>query len=132
MPEWEKELTASDAQQDTNGSKMPFLRFTKGNRTENHTTWFRNNFFGNLNWINRGNVEEAAILVNVVIGGQNMGQREMRLDHKPARAINHSAPTTHLHYDHQTRAELEALPNPVGRTVRMLRSPTNDYTFVVV
>ena len=37
---WKKKLTRSDAQQETQGAKMPFLRFTKANLQVDHAIFF--------------------------------------------------------------------------------------------
>jgi hypothetical protein len=110
--QWHKILTDSDAQQDTLGAKMPFLRFTKENIFDDHRTWFREVFFANLRWIpnkdkDGRDYEEASINVHVIILKNDIGVRQMHLDHKPHRANNHGAPTTHLHYDEKTRRALE-------------------------
>lgn len=110
---WSKKLTKSDAQQDTMGAKMPFLRFTKQKIPYNHKTWFRNEFFGKLTWkqsVSRFGkpIEEVKVPFHVVILGKDLGTREMLVDHAPSRAENHSAPTTHLHYDNVTRQALES------------------------
>ncbi len=113
MMKWEKELTQSDAQRETEGAKMPFLRFTKGDAKHDHTTWFRDVFFASLDWTpdtsKQGrDIEEARISIKVKILGENLGLLLMRLDHDPMRADNHNAPTTHLHYDNKTRGVLES------------------------
>ena len=110
---WKKPLSMTDAQQETQGGKMPFLRFTKQDLAIDYTTWFRNVFFSNLEWepatsIKGHPTEEAWISIRVNILGADKGERSMRLDHDPERARNHGAPTTHLHYDEQTRLELES------------------------
>ena len=122
---WEKQLSKSDAQQPTKGSKMPFLRLTRGDTGVNHITWFRKNFFAGLNWqpgtSQRGRpVEEATVNIRCVILGVDHGIRQMRLDHDANRANSHSAPATHLHYDHHTRAILEA-GNFTEHTVRLMQ-----------
>ena len=110
---WSKVLTESDAQQETNGSRMPFLRFTKQGLPHNHRTWFRQEFFADLAWKSgfsaRGlPTETAAVKIRVVIQGDDFGVRTMRVDHRLSRAGNNSAPTTHLHYDDKTRLALES------------------------
>lgn len=110
---WRKRLTKSDAQQETRGAKMPFLRLTKGGISEDHTTWFREEFFEDAGWkrdISRDghSIEVAQIKIHVVLVDNDLGERTMRIDHDPARAGNHKAPTTHLHYDAKTRQALEA------------------------
>lgn len=119
--EWSKVLTDSDAQQDTRGAKMPFLRFTKEGGPYDHTTWFHDVFFADAVWVQgmsqKGHpVEKATIQVHVVVLGNDLGVRTMELDHDPLRAQNHSAPTTHIHYDAVTRRALESM-TPTGHTV---------------
>ena len=92
---------------------MPFLRFTKGDSPHDHGNWFRSVFFGDLNW-RKGTspqglpMERAEIRLRVTISGTEIGHRRMRLDHIPGRAMNNSAPTTHLHYDRKTRQTLKS------------------------
>lgn len=122
---WTKKLTRSDAQQRTQGSKMPFLRFVKGSVSHDHTKWFRNVFFDGLNWnpaksVKGNQIEAASVDVKVEILGNDLGVRKMRLDHDPSRAANHRAPTTHLHYDTKTRSLLESM-KLAGRTVEVVR-----------
>ncbi len=131
---WSKQLTDSDAQQDTEGSKMPFLRFTQGSITEDYKTWFRSVFFANIAWSpatsrNGHRIEKAQINIHVVILGQDKGIRTMSIDHDPARAANHSAPTTHLHYDNVTRRELES-QNLSARSV-VVKNENGVYSLVV-
>ena len=122
MHAWSKVLTKSDAQEETSGAKMPFLRFTKEKNSFDHTTWFRDVFFKKAPWEHsdseRLNKEEAKIPVYVVILGNEKGERWMKLDHVPSRAKNNGAPTTHLHYDDDTKRELEMLELS-GHTVEM-------------
>jgi hypothetical protein len=131
---WHKELTDSDAQQDTQGAKMPFLRFTQSGHDIDHTTWFREVFFADAAWkpgISRQgqNIEETEVDVHVVILGRDLGQRLLHIDHNPARAKNHNAPTTHLHYDNATRSVLEA-QNLTGYTVTVEKA-NGAYSLVV-
>ena len=132
---WSKRLTDSDAQQDTEGGKMPFLRFTKEGTNHDHRTWFRDVFFADAEWTPSTSqrarpIEEAKVDVRVVILGDDLGIRRMRLDHDPARAENHSAPTTHLHYDNKTRTVLESM-NLTGRVVVVERADDGEYSLEV-
>lgn len=109
---WRKTLSRSDAQQDTLGAKMPFLRFTKGSIAGDHTTWFRDEFFSDCVWAadtsKQGHpIEVTKIKIHVKLGRNDLGERTMRVDHDPARKGNHKAPTTHLHFDTKTRQALE-------------------------
>ncbi len=131
---WSKSLTDSDAQQDTSGAKMPFLRFTKEKSPNDHRTWFRRVFFANAAWTNSTSrqgrpTEITDIDIHVVILGKDLGFRKMRVDHDPSRSDNHGAPTTHLHYDSVTRQELES-SNLTGNTV-VVTSDAGNYSLVV-
>lgn len=100
---WTKlRLTRSEALLPTRGSLMPFLRFTKERYSFDHTTWFRNTLFASAPWrrvpASRAR-ERATIDVDVTILGHRLGVRNLTIDYDPDRAINHSAPTVHLHYD---------------------------------
>jgi hypothetical protein len=134
--QWRKKLSMSDAQQKTRGARMPFLRFTKGNlKDENQRTWFREVLFSNPPWTQdvspKGEqIETAEIRVNVSIAGENLGIQTMRLDHCIARAGNHNAPTTHLHYDDTTRRKLESV-NLAGHIAFFEHSDSGEYSFRV-
>jgi len=131
---WKKSLTDSDAQQETLGAKMPFLRFTRANLSINHTTWFREVFFADLQWrpetSRQGRpIEVTQIDIQVKILGEDLGVRQMRIDHDPARALNNNAPTTHLHYDNKTRLTLESM-SLTGHTVSVVNED-GKYSLVV-
>jgi hypothetical protein len=68
--QWWKQLSLSDARQETGGGFMPF-RFTSENCPGNFVTWFREVFFSDLEWgytIQRGRrIEEAQIGIFVII-----------------------------------------------------------------
>lgn len=133
---WRKRMTRSDAQQPTRGAKMPFLRFTKGNFVnEDHATFFRGDFFSDAPWSpaksKQGrSVEEATISIHVIIGGQDLGIRRMRLSYDPLRVDHHSAPTTHLLYDPTTKRALESA-NMAGRPVRVWRDSQGKYHMTI-
>ena len=130
---WSKKLTLSDAQQETTGAKMPFLRFTKGTTQENHRKWFRETFFGDAIWspdTGKGaKFEKTVVKMRVILEGKDVGIRSMRVDHNPDRSGNNSAPTTHLHYDNKTRSELEST-NLAGHKV-VVKYEDGEYSFEV-
>lgn len=133
---WRKKLTKSDAQEDTKGARMPFLRFTKGSIGEDHTTWFRNVFFDDLNWKSGysgsgHHKEKAKVKVHVKLPGNDLGIRAMTLDHDPARAGNHRAPTTHLFYDDTTKQALESACL-AGHSVVVERDDSGNYSLTVL
>lgn len=128
-------MTKSDAQVKTAGALMPFLRFTRSNTPHDHRTWFRAVFFEHLDWQRSTSrqglpMEETRVKMHVTIGDTELGVRAMRLDHIPARALNHSAPTTHLHYDRKTRQMLES-KNYAGREIVVTRYSGGEYALEV-
>ena len=131
--QWSKKLTLSDAQQETMGAKMPFLRFTKGRLPHNHRKWFREVFFADAVWSTDTArvvlVEKTVVKMRVTIAGEELGVRSIRIDHSPSRAGNHSAPTTHLHYDTKTRTALEST-NLAGHKV-VVKYEDGEYSLEV-
>ena len=110
---------------------MRFLRLTKAGMPHDHKTWFRAAFFAALQWIpGRRTSEEAPVDIDVTILGRHLGTRTMRLTHEPHRARNHSAPTTHLHFDHITRQALES-QDLTGHPVELLRDRLGRYHLTV-
>lgn len=135
IPVWRKRMNQSEAMRQTRGAPMPFLRFTRGNLHEDHATFFRETLFGDAPWrrttSRQGHaVEEAFIGVHVIIDGRDLGTRRMQLNHDPQRAINHSAPTTHLLYDDATRQVLEST-DMTGRPARVWRDSQGDYHMTI-
>lgn len=131
---WSKSLTESDAQQEGGSRNMP-LRLTKSELDGDHKTWFRQVFFSNANWkadiSSRGRqIELAEVEFSVSILGEDKGMRRMLLDHDPLRAEKHSAPTTHLHYDEQTRDDLEGT-NLAGCDVVLHRDEGGQFFFII-
>lgn len=125
MKIWSKILTRSDAQQKTRGSKMPFLRLTKG-KVIKDDNWFKDYFFEPLNWVDRGSISEATSKFDIYILGTFIATRELKLNHKTVRSMNHSAPRTHLLYDDFVRNHLEQV-NLVGKVVRIIQKPEKNY-----
>lgn len=127
MHSWQKVLTRSDAQVETEGSKMPFLRFTKGGKASH--SWFRDKLFGDAKWRSKGDFELATIQITVIFLGKDLGKRTVELDYNPSRLENHAAPPMHLHYDNATLREFEAT-DASGKNVEV----TNDngqYTMTI-
>jgi len=130
---WSKVLTRSDARQETKGSKMPF-RFTSGSPRRDQKKWFRYEFFSGLDWVpaksKKGHsIEKAKVKMHVIIEGNDLGTRTMELDYTPIRTGNHSAPTTHLHYDNMTRTLLEKT-NLAGHKV-VVKRENEEFSFEI-
>lgn len=132
MLTWEKPLSTTDAQQETTGSLVPYLRLTKGDRpTAAWQTWFRDTFFDNLQWnsatFNGSPVEETQATFAVTVNGQTLGSEVMTVTYLPARADSHNAPSTWIHWSSNLRAFLDA-HNLTGATVRLMRTDSGGYT----
>lgn len=127
---WSKTLTRSDAQVETTGAKIPFLRFTQAGTGIDHASWFRDVFFATAAWRTQdSSSENAEIDIYVQIPGGQPGTRRMRLDHRSGRSKNNSAPTTYLYYDERTKQEMES-SNLTGYKV-VVTSNSGEYSFVV-
>lgn len=132
---WYKQMTQSDAQQETKGSKMPF-RFTKGSlKDEDHATFFRDSLFRDAPWrpaISRHDhsIEEADISFHVIIGGVDLGSRTLSLSYDPQRSDNNNAPTMHLLFDDVIKRELESR-NMTGHRVQVERDDHGNYHMTI-
>jgi hypothetical protein len=131
--QWWKRLSQSDARQETTGGLMPF-RFTKENCPGDFTTWFREDFFGELDWENTAwrdhEREEAAITISVNIMGDDLGQKVMTLTHAEYRHENHNAPATHLDFDPETKKNLQ-VHNTVGKYIVFSKDLTGNFKLVI-
>ena len=134
MLKWQKTMSRTDAQQETLGSKLRFLRLTKEDLDiEEWQTWFRNEFFRDLEWrsdkSHRGDaIEVAEAVIEVTIFGHSLGPQTMKVDHSPLRGKNHRAPLTHLHLsnavldyleEHDTEASTVSLYCDASRGLRL-------------
>lgn len=128
---WEKPLSTTDAQQETEGSIVPYLRLTKGSLgAQNWQTWFRQTFFVNEAWgpstFNGNPVERAAVDFEVFLSRTSLGQETMTVTYLPARADSHNAPSTWVHWSPQIRSRLEA-GNFTGALVRLTSGGSAPY-----
>ncbi|MEL7680345.1 hypothetical protein AAG602_04170 [Citromicrobium bathyomarinum] len=110
---WEKKLSKTDAQQETTGGLVPYLRLTSGNLGKaDFQTWFRHTFFVNAAWqaghFNKKPVEEAHVPFQVTAGGLNLGTVLFKVTHDDTRQESHNAPNTWLHWPDQMAAILQA------------------------
>lgn len=109
---WEKKLSTTDAQQQTTGGLVPYLRLTSGSLTQNNfQTWFRQTFFDNCAWqagqFNNKPVEEAHIPYNVTVQGLHLGTVLFKATHDDTRQNSHNAPNTWLHWPSQMETLLQ-------------------------
>ena len=132
---WIKDkLSLTDAQRKTSGRKVPYLRFTQRGNAFNVLTYFRTTFFSGQTWtvstFGRSVVEECTIVADVVIAGQPKGKRTFTITHNPRRANSNKAPTTWLHYDAATLADLNA-GNYYGHQAELERKSAGQFVFTI-
>ena len=103
---WEKKLTKTDAQRQT-GNPTGDLRLTRArfkvNNTEiDQTKYFRYSVFGDQNWVmkKRGRIEKeiCQVLFRILIEGEEIGQSELEIQHKPSGEANQSNYTTGIRW----------------------------------
>lgn len=99
---WYKEMSHSDAQQPkTPNSNVKGVMTLNRNRTHpiETATYFRQTFFGGLNWEDVGGGKEQAVFeADVEIDGMSRGKYSFTLDHADSRAAGQGNTTTWLHW----------------------------------
>lgn len=113
---WEKRLTSTDAQKVTGNptgcvklAQAKFLDPATGLKI-NWKVYFRHTAFAGLTWAPTGRIhaeEEADIIFEVSISGTNLGQRKLKVIHKPSGEAGQSNVPTQLHWG-QLRPEVMA------------------------
>lgn len=135
MVSWGKNLSTTDAQQQTTGGIVPYLRLTSGNLANgNFQTWFRQTFFNGCAWqagsFNNKPVEEAQVFFDVTIQGQQLGSIPFIVTHDNSRQYNNNAPNTWLHWPNQMAAILQST-SYAGRPILLSRRNTNVFTLEI-
>jgi HKD family nuclease len=106
---WQKlSLSQSDAQRVPAGTaitgnlKLSQARFRVSNVNIDQTTYFRNNIFSNLTWVNtkpnNNSYEEAFCSFNITILGNSIGTHTLKLSHDPVRVAGQGNTPTWLHW----------------------------------
>lgn len=132
---WEKKLSTTDAQQQTTGGLVPYLRLTSGNiPTSDFQTWFRQSLFGGVAWqagqFGGKPVEEAHIPFNVTVQGLNLGPVLFRVTHDDTRQDSNNAPNTWLHWPDQMTTILHN-NNFTGNKVVLTRDPAGSFSLEI-
>lgn len=135
MTRWSKILSTTDAQQQTTGGIVPYLRLTShGLRNGNFQTWFRQTFFNGCHWrpslFNNKPVEEAIVPFQVIIQGQIVGNINFTVTHDQSRQYNNNAPNTWLHWPPQISILLQAT-NYSGHQIVLTRNNQNAFTLEI-
>lgn len=127
---WFKNLSATDAQQETTGGLVPYLRLTKASlENEDFQTWFRQSFFAGSAWVpgNFGKeaVELAQVPFEVTVNGLNLGNQLMTVTHGENRKDKHSTPNTWIHWSPQLATMLQ-LNNFTGYLLTLTREDSGQ------
>lgn len=129
---WTKELSTTDAQQPTSGGLVPYLRLTKGDlEGEDFQSWFRNAFFAGANWSpgsfgRETDIEEAKVVVSVVINGVKLGDKPFTVTHGANRWEKHNTPNTWLHWPPAVQ-ELLIENDLTGCPITLTRQPDGKF-----
>ena len=131
---WSKELSRTDAQEETLGYKVPYIRLTRSGSHHDTQTWFRDVFFDIANWqqgfFGEHPVEEAHVDFQVTILGQNRGVRQLLVTHDGTRQNNNNTPNSWVHYDDVLRAGFDA-QNLAGAYIVIERHNNNTYHLTI-
>jgi HKD family nuclease len=131
LKRWTKELTHSDAQQKkTAATKVTGnLKLTEAGHPINHTTYFRNDFFGPLVWSGqakpKGVLETATVPVELIVNGVSQGPYDMVVDHADYRISDQSNVPTWLKW--KTASAYMKSHNHVGDWVSLERMSDGTY-----
>lgn len=128
---WIKHLSKTDAQAETSGGLVPYLRLTKSSLTkEDFQTWFRDTFFAGGAWVagtfGKEQVERKTVPFEVTVRDLNFGTEAMLVTHGAARQDSHSTPNTWLHWSPNLQ-NLFSLNDFTGKPVRMTRDDNGVY-----
>lgn len=98
---WFKELPNSDAQHPQTGNPTGALRLTKAKHPIDWRTYFRHDFFAGTYWQTTQSqhgqtLDYANVTFDVVINGNALGARTLRVDHAPHREQGQSNVPTDL------------------------------------
>lgn len=96
-----------------------------------HTTYFRNDVFGQLAWTydQVAQKEVAVAPVSLIVAGVYVGDFDLRLSHKPAWEAGQGNYTTGLHW-HDATDHIRK-PGLVGRTLRLFEPALPGGRFVI-
>jgi hypothetical protein len=101
---WAKKLSVTDAQRETRGGKVPYLRLTRGSdKNVDYQSWFRSEFFVDQNWQagmfgKEEDLETCKVIISVKFGGVSLGDLVFQATHGPNRWESNNAPNTWLHW----------------------------------
>ena len=136
MLTWEKSMSRTDAQQETKGALVPYLRLTQGSLKDgDYKVWFREVLFGDLAWkeckVGRtDDCECAGVNIEYRISGKNFGDIATEISHCPSRQQSNNAPTTWLHWP--SRIEDFLKENDLSENTVILSKNVNKYMIEIM
>ncbi|MGR3433942.1 MAG: hypothetical protein ACU0CO_03490 [Shimia sp.] len=135
--EWSKKLSKTDAQQETTGGLVPYLRLTKGSLGggDEFQAWFRDEFFGGMAWVpgahgRETDVEICSVPFEVTFRGIALGNVLFRVTHSPNRWRSNNTPNTWLHWPEKIGTML-GLNDLSGQTILIQKQPDGRYTMAL-
>lgn len=138
---WQKvSLSQSDAQRVSAGTaitgnlKLSQARFRVNNAFIDQTTYFRNNIFHNLTWVNtkpnNNSYEEAFCPFDITILGNAVGTHTLKLSHDPVRIAGQGNTPTWLHWGNALIPLLQQ-SNITGKTLNLYTDSLNFFIEIV-
>jgi HKD family nuclease len=138
---WQKlSLSQSDAQQVPDGTaitgnlKLSQARFRINNIIIDQTTYFRNQVFNNLQWIqtkiNNSSYEEAHCSFDITILGNPIGVHTLKLSHDPIRIAGQGNTPTWLHWGNSVLHFLQQT-NITGRTLNLYKAGQSFFIEII-
>jgi hypothetical protein len=134
MP-WTKTLSASDAQRKEAGNQRGSITLVQAGAAIDRTTYFRNELFGNQNWIAGATVtgqprETANIMFNVSTPGNRPCQMHLEVSHALNRESGQSNYTTLLHLG--PLSEIFSAQDMTGRQLTIDQNNNGTFDLLIV
>lgn len=134
--QWSKNLSDTDAQRETSGGLVPYLRLTKSSlKTEDFQSWFRDTFFADAGWASGSfgretDIETASVAMQVRVNGLNMGSKAFQVTHGPNRREKNNTPNTWVHWPPEIQSLLQS-NDLSGHLITLKREPSGAYEMTI-
>lgn len=134
---WSKKLSRTDAQRETTGGLVPYLRLTRSKlpQTEDWQTWFREKFFAGQNWQpgtygKETDLEKCKVVFDVTVQGLALGKIPCEVTHGPHRLESHNTPNTWVHWPKKIEDCLQ-LNDLSGAQVKLTRHADGHFSMTL-
>jgi hypothetical protein len=134
---WSKKLSKTDAQRETSGGLVPYLRLTRSKLSpaEDWQTWFRDKFFAGQNWQpgtygRETDIETCKVAFDVTIQGLALGKVSCEVTHGPHRWESNNTPNTWVHWPQKIQDFLH-LNDLSGLPVKLTRHPDGRFSMAL-